>query len=230
MKLIVIKDLQFNRAHTKRNITDYHVLHHADYPWWQPGYNPNVDVVTIGIWHRNRKPAFYGPGYNTVIPSDASVQEGRPHWAIGAHSGATGNSRGLGTCVVGRCTPSDHPTRPGRRPTNAQIEASIKLHWYYEKLYAKKILVVGHNHFMATECPGPLFPLDEIRREVAGTSKPPLTLLVNGKATDVQLRLTSGRTEALLSGSWVQVRDLSNFLGATIGWDEPTQTVDLIVK
>lgn len=233
MKLIVIPGLQFSRSHTKRNVTDYHVLHHADYPWWVPGYSPNLGAVEIGVWHRNRKPPFYGVGYNTVIPSDASVQEGRPHWAIGAHSGPSGNSRGLGTCIVGRCTPSDHPTRPGRRPTDAQIEAAIKLHWEYEKIYAKKILVVGHNHFMATECPGPLFPLDEIRREVSRpgkAQKPPLTLLVNGKSTGMDIRLANGRTEVSLSGSWVQVRDLANFLGAEIGWDEPTQKVDLIVK
>jgi hypothetical protein len=88
--------------------------------------------------------------------------------------------------------------------------------------------VVRHKDVDATACPGNI-PFSEIRNAVLlGPNE--VKLIVNGKQTDIPVRLADGRTEVQLSGHWVQVRELANLLGATLTWDAESKTAVLMIK
>jgi hypothetical protein len=89
------------------------------------------------------------------------------------------------------------------------------------------IPVIGHSDVGPSECPGRLFPRAQLKQMLTGKN---LRLLINGKETSVPVRNNAGRVEAQLSGKWVQIRELSELLGASLKWNAETKTASMEVK
>ncbi len=137
----------------------YVVLHHTA--------TETGDVETIDENHRARtdssgKP-WLGIGYHFVIGNGQGMADGLVEPTFrwndqlhGAHAASREhNEYGIGICLVGDFTQ--------HRPTERQIAATRDL---VESLVARYDLkpenVVRHQDLTATECPGPLFPFEEV--------------------------------------------------------------------
>lgn len=149
---IVQTKLKFDGTLRTRQLTDGIVFHHSA--------GENGDVYTFHEQHK-RDNGWIGVGYNYVILKDGTIQEGRPHRAVGAHAGPTANPHTFGICLIGNL--SNHP------PTEQQVTAARELYQYLVSVYGK-LKVWGHRDFMATECPGKLFPLAQFKKWEGGAS------------------------------------------------------------
>lgn len=125
-----------------------------------------IDAATIHRWHQER--GWAGIGYHFVLKADATLERGRPRWALGAHDEGE-NADSIGICVVYR-----------EKPTDAQIEALVALLADLADIYGQfpdlknpdtgKETVDGHRDNeppeTPTECPGATLyaMLPEIRR------------------------------------------------------------------
>lgn len=212
MKIIEVGH-QFKGALKHRTSTKRIVIHHA-------ASAGDVSAATIHRWHLDRK--WLGCGYHYIIRFDGTIERGRPENVVGAHAGPTANGDSIGICLTGHLTKHD--------PTEAQIVALTEL---IKDIYGRygELTIIGHEDVMATDCPGKKFPWSRIRAMLkGGTGTQEVKLTINGRPSTVPLRVVDGRTQALLSGAWVQLRDLANMLQAGIGWDERTRTVDFDIK
>ncbi|TYO95129.1 trypsin-like peptidase domain-containing protein [Desulfallas thermosapovorans] len=136
------KGTKFN----KRKSTDYIVVHHSA--------SGDVPAAEIHRWHLAK--GWLGIGYHYIIRADGTAEEGRPHWAEGAHVlGKNGVS--LGICLTGSF---EH-----HRPTTAQVDSLVRLVKSLQQLYPDAN-IVGHKHLIATACPGRLFPWDVLQKRL----------------------------------------------------------------
>ena len=163
---IVETHLEFKTALKPRQKTRRFTLH------W-PGRLPaGFDLSKLGSamvheWHLER--GWAGIGYHYLIKTDASIERGRPRWALGAHDEGE-NADSLGICVVYQ-----------EKPTEAQIEALVALLADLAEIYGQfpdakdaetgKETVDGHRDNeppeTPTECPGDVLyaMLPEVRRQ-----------------------------------------------------------------
>jgi N-acetyl-anhydromuramyl-L-alanine amidase AmpD len=176
------------------------------------------DAATIHRWHLGQ--GWAGIGYHYVIRKSGEIQRGRPEGAVGAHAGTAGNPNSIGVCLVGNFEQTP--------PEGAQLQSLVWLIRDVSERYGS-LTIIGHRDVMATACPGRLFPWDRLKELLAGSAQK-VKLTVNERAVQVPLRVVDGRTEALMDGTWVQLRTLAGTLGAGIDWDEKTKTVNLEVK
>ncbi|MEG0431033.1 MAG: N-acetylmuramoyl-L-alanine amidase [Anaerovoracaceae bacterium] len=134
---IVETNLKFKNGLTKREKTDYLVVHHV-------GTMPKgkVDAIVIDGWHKNQ--GWSGIGYNFVILEDGTIQRGRPEWAVGAHV-INYNSRSIGINVVGDFEKTE--------PTAAQKKSLIELLKYLKEKYPQA-QIKGHCDLGGSACPG----------------------------------------------------------------------------
>ncbi|SFR16834.1 N-acetylmuramoyl-L-alanine amidase [Desulfoscipio geothermicus] len=207
-------NLQFKELHP-RKATQRIIIHHS-------ASQGDEDAATIHRWHLDR--GWSGCGYHFIVRKSGEIQRGRPERMVGAHAGRQGNWNSIGICVVGNFNIE--------RPTKEQLDSLVWLIGHLEDKYGQ-LKVIGHRDVMATDCPGNLFPWEQLRAMVRGSAQPAqddVRLTINGRPTQVPLRVANGRTEALLSGHWVQLRDLAGLLQAEIGWDADTRTVNFIIK
>ena len=119
-----------------------------------------MDAAMIHGWHLER--GWAGIGYHYVIKSDATIERGRPRWALGAHDEGE-NADSMGICVFYR-----------EKPTGAQIEALADLLADLSDIYGQipdaPGTIDGHRDNeppeTPTECPGDALysMLPEIRR------------------------------------------------------------------
>ncbi len=137
----------------------YIVLHHTA--------TDSGDVETIDADHRSRTDSsgrpWLGIGYHFVIGNGEGMADGLVEQTFrwndqlhGAHAASREhNEYGIGICLVGDFT--------RHRPTERQIAATRDL---VASLVARYDLkpenVVRHQDLTATECPGPLFPFEEV--------------------------------------------------------------------
>ena len=133
-----IKPLEraFQRQHTKRSKTDLLVIHHG-------ASAISFKAEDYHDWHIAR--GFYGVGYNFVIEWDGTIKQGRPIWAVGAHSKPV-NTTSIGVCLVGNF---QH-----HRPSHDQYKAFA---WLCNNVITKEysnLKIVGHFDTDATACPG----------------------------------------------------------------------------
>lgn len=208
---IIETNLQFKELH-QRKLTQRIILHHS-------ASHGDETAEVIHRWHLQR--GWSGIGYHYVIRKNGEIQRGRPERMVGAHAGRNGNWNSIGICVVGHFSQET--------PTSAQMDALVWLIHDIESRYGE-LEVIGHKDVMATDCPGQNFPWAELRQMLQGEKPEGVKLTINGRPTRVPLRITNGRTEALLSGHWVQLRDLADLLQAEIGWDAETRTVNFKIK
>lgn len=142
----------------------YIVLHHTA--------SEKANVESIHEEHLKRKDAsgnpWLGIGYHFVIGNGNGMPDGEIEptfrWRQqlqGAHAGSTDpayNQQGIGVCLVGNFE--------NHAPTAAQLTAMKKLVRVLKTNYrvASKN-VIGHRDVRATECPGKLFPMQEVANE-----------------------------------------------------------------
>lgn len=107
-------------------------------------------MADIDRWHRSL--GWNGCGYHYVIPTDGTVEEGRPEEIIGAHC-KNHNSHSIGVCYIGGLdvdgkTPKDTRTKAQKRALSKLLGA---LHRRYPKA-----LIVGHSDLDPKKpcCPG----------------------------------------------------------------------------
>ena len=126
----------------KRSTIDMIVLHHAD--------AKSCSAKQIHWWHICR--GYSGIGYHYFVNKKGEVYKGRPDNVIGAHAKGY-NSTSIGICFEGAFTKETMP--------KAQVQAGKELVAYLKKKYNIS-KVKKHKDLMATDCPGSLFPFEEI--------------------------------------------------------------------
>ncbi len=185
----------------------YLVIHHSA--------SGDVSAETIHQWHLNQ--GWAGIGYHYVVRADGTIERGRPEIYQGAHCVPV-NRQSIGICCTGDFTKHAMP--------DAQKKALIELLRMLKQKYLQAA-ITQHKDHDATACPGNI-PFSEIQQAVLAEKN--VKLVVNGRQTDIPVRLVDGRTEVQLSGHWVQVRELANLLGAKLDWNANTKTTILTIK
>lgn len=158
MEIIEVKyDWAGNLA--KRSTIDMIVLHHAD--------AKSCSAKQIHWWHICR--GYSGIGYHYFVDKQGKIYKGRPDNVIGAHAKGY-NSTSIGICFEGAFTKETMP--------KVQVQAGKELVAYLKKKYNIN-KVKKHKDLMATDCPGSLFPFEEI----VGTKQENLILSFQRAAT-----------------------------------------------
>ena len=130
----------YNRLET-RDTTDMFVIHHTGNP-----QDDDLSARQINASHQAQ--GWTCIGYHYVIRKDGIVEEGRPHWTVGAHAYGE-NSHTIGIHVCGNFEIGE--------PTDAQIESTAMLLANLCTDYGLTIdrdHIVGHRELMSTACPG----------------------------------------------------------------------------
>ena len=132
-------DLDFTSL-AQRNVTDTIVVHHTGNP-------TDDDLSAEQIHDMHQGQGWSGIGYHYVVRKDGQIEEGRPHWTIGAHAYGE-NSHTIGVHVCGNFEIG--------KPTVYQIESLAYLLGYICSMYGLEPSedIVGHRDLMATACPG----------------------------------------------------------------------------
>ena len=144
MERVPINDLNLEIDHNRletRRITDQIVIHHTGNPW-----DDDLSAAEIDASHKAQ--GWTCIGYHYVIRKDGTVEEGRPHWTVGAHAYGH-NSHTIGIHVCGNFEEAE--------PTDEQIESTAMLLANLCTDYGLPIdrdTIVGHRELMATACPG----------------------------------------------------------------------------
>lgn len=143
MREIKIRDynLQYFGDLVNRPRTDMIVIHHTG--------NPIDDDCSAEQIHQSHlAQGWSGIGYHYVIRKDGTIEQGRPHWVVGAHAYGD-NNHTIGIHVCGNFEIAE--------PTTAQVESTslllAKLCLDYG-LLPDQTHIVGHSDLMATACPG----------------------------------------------------------------------------
>ena len=101
----------------------------------------------------HRSWGWVGCGYHYVIPTDGTIEAGRPEAKKGAHSAPRYNPHSIGVCYIGGLaadgvTPQDTRTEAQKRSLRKLLE---ELHARYPKA-----LILGHRDLSLEKphCPG----------------------------------------------------------------------------
>ena len=139
-----IKEVKYDWAGEllKRITIDTIVLHHAE--------ASSCTAKDIHWWHICR--GYSGIGYHYFINKKGEIFKGRPDNTVGAHAKGF-NSTSIGICFEGRLNKEIMP--------QAQLQAGKELVEYLKNKYNIK-KIKKHSDLMATDCPGKLFPFEEI--------------------------------------------------------------------
>ncbi|MEW5953994.1 MAG: N-acetylmuramoyl-L-alanine amidase [Bacillota bacterium] len=189
------------------------VIHHAV-------SDGDISAAAIHQWHLER--GWYGIGYHYVIRTGGSIERGRPEDAVGAHAGPAANGDSIGICLAGNLSLYE--------PAIEQLNALV---WLIKDIRKRlgNLEIAGHYEVAATDCPGKKFPwakLNKLLSEDEGAKD--AKLAVNGRLTKAVVRIVDGRSQTMVSGTWIQLRDLAELLMADIKWDSGARTVNLIIK
>lgn len=160
---IIDPKLKFTGPFAIRKKTERIIFHHS-------ATKGDVDAKTVHQWHLNN--GWKGIGYQYLIRTSGLIEIGRPEWVIGSHSGAAGNSNGIGICVAGNFMTN--------KLTDQQYQACVDIAKDIFSRYGV-LLIQGHRDVMATACPGTNFPLDQIRSAVVTKAVyPPVNISAAG--------------------------------------------------
>ena len=133
-------EIDHNRL-TARRVTDQIVIHHT-------GNAVDDDLSAAEIDASHKAQGWTCIGYHYVIRKDGTVEQGRPHWTVGAHAYGH-NSHTIGIHVCGNFEEAV--------PTDEQIESLAMLLANLCTDYGLPIdrdHIVGHRELMSTACPG----------------------------------------------------------------------------
>lgn len=135
-------NLQYDYSQlSNRTKTDMVVIHHTGNPT-----DDNLSAEEINASHQAQ--GWTCIGYHYVIRKDGTIEEGRPHWTVGAHAYGD-NDHTIGIHVCGNFEIGE--------PTQAQIESLAMLLANVCDDYGLPIdkdHVVAHRDLMATACCG----------------------------------------------------------------------------
>lgn len=135
-------NLQYDYSQlSKRTKTDMVVIHHTGNPT-----DDDLSAEEINASHQAQ--GWTCIGYHYVIRKDGTIEEGRPHWTVGAHAYGD-NDHTIGIHVCGNFEIGE--------PTQAQIESLAMLLTNVCDDYGlpiDKFHVVAHRDLMATACCG----------------------------------------------------------------------------
>lgn len=135
-------NLQYDYSQlSNRTKTDMVVIHHTGNPT-----DDDLSAEEINASHQAQ--GWTCIGYHYVIRKDGTIEEGRPHWTVGAHAYGD-NDHTIGIHVCGNFEIGE--------PTQAQIESLAMLLanvCYDYGLPIDKDHVVAHRDLMATACCG----------------------------------------------------------------------------
>ena len=118
------------------------ILHHSVHEP-RPASSAYAEMIRIKGWHHKR--GFDDIGYHFVV-NDNSYAAGRPLPYQGAHC-RNWNHVSVGICVCGDLTK--------RRPTDAEVAATVAAIREAEAQIGHKLVVAGHKDLANTFCPGP---------------------------------------------------------------------------
>lgn len=121
------------------------VLHHTE--------AKECTAQDIHSWHIGR--GWTGIGYHYFIRKNGDIYKGRPDNAIGAHA-TNYNSSSIGICFEGNYMVE--------KMSQVQLKAGQELVSYLKKKY-RISKVKRHKDLNSTDCPGKLFPFDEIAND-----------------------------------------------------------------
>ena len=144
MERVHLKDLNltYHAGNLKtREATDMIVLHHTGNP-----SDDDLSAAEIDASHKGQ--GWTCIGYHYVIRKDGTVEQGRPHWTVGAHAYGE-NAHTIGIHVCGNFEEAE--------PTDEQIESLAMLLANLCTDYGLMIdrdHIVGHRELMPTACPG----------------------------------------------------------------------------
>ena len=144
MERVHLKDLNltYHAGNLKtREATDMIVLHHTGNP-----SDDDLSAAEIDASHKGQ--GWTCIGYHYVIRKDGTVEQGRPHWTVGAHAYGE-NAYTIGIHVCGNFEEAE--------PTDKQIESLAMLLANLCTDYGLTIdrdHIVGHRELMPTACPG----------------------------------------------------------------------------
>ena len=144
MQKVNIKKVDFSYEYNNLNTrskTDMIVIHHTGNP-----QDDDLSAYEINASHQSQ--GWTCIGYHYVIRKNGVIEEGRPHWTVGAHAYGE-NSHTIGVHVCGNFEIGE--------PTAAQIEALAMLLSNICGDYGLPIdrdHIVGHRELMPTACPG----------------------------------------------------------------------------
>lgn len=131
----------YNRLQN-RSSTDGIVIHHTG-----NGEDCDPDAVEINKWHQAQ--GWTCIGYHYVIRKDGTVEQGRPHWTIGAHCEGD-NYHTIGIHFSGDFMEDRQPTE-SQLVSGAQLIANICTDY---GIPIDSDHIKGHRDYMATSCPG----------------------------------------------------------------------------
>lgn len=135
-------NLQYDYSQlANRTKTDMVVIHHTGNPT-----DDDLSAEEINTSHQEQ--GWTCIGYHYVIRKDGTIEEGRPHWTVGAHAYGD-NDHTIGIHVCGNFEIGE--------PTQAQIESLAMLLANICDDYGLPIdkdHVVAHRDLMATACCG----------------------------------------------------------------------------
>lgn len=135
-------NLQYDYSQlSNRTKTDMVVIHHTGNPT-----DDDLNAEEINTSHQAQ--GWTCIGYHYVIRKDGIIEEGRPHWTVGAHAYGD-NDHTIGIHVCGNFEIGE--------PTQAQIESLAMLLANVCDDYGLPIdkdHVVAHRDLMATACCG----------------------------------------------------------------------------
>lgn len=133
-------EIDHNRL-TARRVTDQIVIHHT-------GNAVDDDLSATEIDASHKAQGWTCIGYHYVIRKDGTVEQGRPHWTVGAHAYGE-NPHTIGIHVCGNFEIGE--------PTSEQIESLAMLLANLCTDYGLPIdrdHIIGHRELMPTACPG----------------------------------------------------------------------------
>ena len=164
MKIITDWGRKINEPLQALNLSkvDSIALHHMAHP--------TADILEVQRWHLNQ--GWRAIGYNYWIGFDGAVYEGR-----GLNLGAGVANQNGHIISIGFQGDYDKP----QSMPDAQFNAGIDLIAYLKGKIPTIKKLGGHRDFMATDCPGKYFPLDEFqsgkkRGDSEAVSDKPLTV------------------------------------------------------
>lgn len=107
-------------------------------------------MADIDRYHRSL--GWKGCGYHYVIPTDGTIEQGRPEEMVGAHC-VNHNRHSIGVCYIGGL--AEDGKTPADTRTEAQKEALQKLLGDLHERYPNA-LILGHNEldYRKPHCPG----------------------------------------------------------------------------
>lgn len=144
-------NLSFTRRMVNRRTTRQIVIHHTA--------SGDVSAETVHNWHL-RNAGWGGIGYHYLIRSGGAIERGRPEEARGVHA-SRANANSIAIALSGNFSQA--------LPTLRQMDSLIWLVRDIRTRYSggKRVLpVVRHADLSATECPGLLFPWNELQRRL----------------------------------------------------------------